>query len=298
MTPTPRPMSRSPGANAQALGEPLHEGEQDDDPGDRGDEAGDDERPLRVLLGEPFGRERGQQDAAGGGGEDHAGLDGVVAPDDLQVGGDDEGGAHEQEPLHVLGDQPEVRRAVAEQSGRQQGLLVPAFAGADVEEEQGEERPRRPTSRTAMSARSLSAARTPITTRMRPAADRTAPRVSKGRVGVGRDGIDDVAAQPEDHGDDDRLEDERGPPTDGGGDEPADQRSGGGADAAHPGDDPEGPRSRRDIAEEQRGEDVHGRDQQRGANPFEDRVAEYEDAETRERLRSSARRSHRGRGRW
>jgi hypothetical protein len=39
--------------------------------------------------------------------------------------------------------------------------------------------------RTAMSARSLSAARTPITTRMRPTADKTAPSVSKGRVGSG-----------------------------------------------------------------------------------------------------------------
>ena len=39
-----------------------------------------------------------------------------------------------------------------------------------------------------MSARSLSAARTPITTRTRPAADRTAPSVSKGRVGSGATG--------------------------------------------------------------------------------------------------------------
>ena len=36
-----------------------------------------------------------------------------------------------------------------------------------------------------MSRRSLSAASTPITTRISPAADRTAPRVSKGRVGSG-----------------------------------------------------------------------------------------------------------------
>ncbi len=42
--------------------------------------------------------------------------------------------------------------------------------------------------RTAISRRLLSAARTPITTRTRPAADRTAPRVSKGRVGSGATG--------------------------------------------------------------------------------------------------------------
>jgi hypothetical protein len=114
---------------------------------------------------------------------------------------------------------------------------------------------------------------------MRPAADRIAPSVSKGRVGSGATGST-MSRQPEDHGDDDRLEDECGPPADGGGDEPADQRPRGGADAAHPGDDPEGPGSRREIGEEQRGEDVHGWDQQRGPDTFEDRVAEDEDAET------------------
>ena len=130
-----------------------------------------------------------------------------------------------------------------------------------------------------MSRRLLSAARTPITTRTRPAADRTAPRVSKGRRRVGRDGIDDRATQPDDHRDDHRLEHERRPPTDRGGDETSDQRSGGGADASHPGDHTEGPGPRRDVGEEQRREDVDGRDQQGGADAFEDRVAEDQDAE-------------------
>ena len=98
---------------------------------------------------------------------------------------------------------------------------------------------------------------------------------------IGRDGIDDRAAQQDDHRDDHGLEDEGRPPADRGGDETADQRSGGGADAAHPGDHPEGPGTRRDVAEEHRREDVDGRDQQGGADPFEDRVAEDEDAETR-----------------
>ena len=82
------------------------------------------ERSLRVLLGEPLGGERRHEDAAGGGGEDHAGLDGVVAADDLEVRRDDERRAHEQQPLHVLGDEPEVRGAVAEQL--QSTAAVPA----------------------------------------------------------------------------------------------------------------------------------------------------------------------------
>ena len=53
---------------------------------------------------------------------------------------------------------------------------------------------------------------------------------------IGRDGIDDRAAQEDDHRDDERLENEGRPPTDRGGDETSDQRSGRGSDASHPGD--------------------------------------------------------------
>ena len=67
ITPTPSPMSSSPGANAHALGEPFTMREQDADPDDRGDEARDDEGPLRVLLGQSLGRERRDEDADGGG---------------------------------------------------------------------------------------------------------------------------------------------------------------------------------------------------------------------------------------
>ena len=60
-----------------------------------------------------------------------------------------------------------------------------------------------------------------------------------GRIGF--DWIDDRTAQVDDYGDDDRLEDERGPPADRCGDESADQWAGGGSDAAHAGDHTERP---------------------------------------------------------
>jgi hypothetical protein len=99
-------------------------------------------------------------------------------------------------------------------------------------------------------------------------------------VRIGVDGVDDAAAQPEDDRDDQGLEKERCPPADGGGDEAPDQRARCGADATHPGDDPEGPGPRGDVGEQQRGEDVDRRDQQRGANPFEYRVADDQYPET------------------
>ena len=68
------------------------------------------------LLGEPFGGEGRDQESDGGGGEDDAGLDGVVAAHDLQVGGDHERHAHQQQPLGVLGDESEVGGPIAEES--------------------------------------------------------------------------------------------------------------------------------------------------------------------------------------
>ena len=82
-----------------------------------------------------------------------------------------------------------------------------------------------------------------------PTADRTAPNASNGRVGSGGERVDDPAAEQDDQRDDRGLEDERGPPADRGGDEAADQRSGGGADAAQPADDAERPGARGEVAE-------------------------------------------------
>ena len=128
----------------------------------------------------------------------------------------------------------------------------------------------------------LSAARMPVTTRTRPTADRTAPPVSKGRVGIRRQRDPrcrrlSMMINAIDQG----LEDEGRPPADGGGDEAADQRPGGGADAAQRADRPERAGTRGDLGEQQRREDVDGRDQQRRADAFEDRVAEDEDAQAR-----------------
>ena len=57
------------------------------------------------------------------------------------------------------------------------------------------------------------------------------------------------------------------------------KRPGGRADATHAADHAEGPGTRREVGEQHRREDVDGRDQQRGADAFEDRVAEDQHAE-------------------
>ena len=64
-----------------------------------------------------------------------------------------------------------------------------------------------------------------------PTADRTAPTVSNGRVESGATRIDDPPAEQDDRPDDQGLEHERGPPADARGDQAADQRAGGRADA-------------------------------------------------------------------
>ena len=283
-------MRSSPGAKAHALGRAGHQGEQDADAGDRDDEAGQDEGPLRAPLGEPLGGERRHQQADGGGGEDHAGLDRVVAAHDLQVGRDDERHAHQQQPLDVLRDEAEVGGAVAEQRRRQQRLLARPLLGAHRAGRTTTRTSAPATSRPSISQPLLSAARMPMTTRTRPTADRTAPTVSKGRVGSAGSGSSMPAAQQDDHRDDQGLEDEGRPPADRRGDEAADQRPGRGADAAHRADRAERPGARGDLGEQQRGEDVDGRDQQRGADALEDRVAEDEHAQAGRRPRSSGRR--------
>ena len=64
-----------------------------------------------------------------------------------------------------------------------------------------------------------------MTTQDRPAAERTAPTVSKGRVGSAGTGSTIWRLEEDDDRDDQGLEHERGPPADRGGDEAADQRA-------------------------------------------------------------------------
>ena len=122
MTPRPRPISSSPGANATTRDEAPTSASSRPIPASGDDEAGDDQGSLRAPLGEPLGGERGDQDARGRRGEDHSGLDRVVAADLLEEDGDDERDPHQQQPLDVLGDQAEVGRAVPEQPEREQRL--------------------------------------------------------------------------------------------------------------------------------------------------------------------------------
>ena len=60
ITPTPRPMRRSPGANAQTLGEPFTRASRTTTPAIVVTKPADDQRPLRVPLGQSFGGERRQ----------------------------------------------------------------------------------------------------------------------------------------------------------------------------------------------------------------------------------------------
>ena len=118
----------------------MHQAEQEPDP-DRGrHEAGRDQRLLEVLLGQPLGGERRDQDADGRRGEDHAGLDRAVVALGLEEDRHGERHAHQQQPLEVLSDQAEVRRAVLEQGRGQQRLLPGSLASADEHEEGGQER--------------------------------------------------------------------------------------------------------------------------------------------------------------
>jgi len=67
-----------------------HQGQQEPDPGHGDHEARHDQRPLRAPLREPLRGKRRDQDAERRSGEDHAGLDRVVAADRLEEHGDDE----------------------------------------------------------------------------------------------------------------------------------------------------------------------------------------------------------------
>ena len=128
IAPRPRPISSSPGTNAPDAVRARDEAEQEHDPGQGDDEAGDDQRPLRVPLGQPLGGEGRGEDAERRGGEDDAGLDRAVAAHLLQEDGDDERRPHQHQPLDVLRDEREVARPVLEEPGREQRLLPGALA--------------------------------------------------------------------------------------------------------------------------------------------------------------------------
>src|SRR6476661_2687116 len=97
------------------------------------------------------------------------------------------------------------------------------------------------------------ACRMPSTTKNIPTAERTAP-ISWQRIAQ-------VAAEQDDDAHDQRLEDERRPPVDPGGDHSADQRSRRGAEAPHSADRAERPRPRGGVGKPERRQDVHRRDQ-------------------------------------
>ena len=128
------------------------QGQQEADPCHGYHEAGHDQRLLRTPLGESLGPERRCKDTQRRGGEDDAGLDRVVAADRLQEHGNDEGRPHQQQPLDVLRDEPEVRDSVLEQPGGQQRFFAGSLAARGC---RGRTRPgtRPPRPRTRPSAR-------------------------------------------------------------------------------------------------------------------------------------------------
>ena len=203
IAPTPRPMSARPGNECpDAVGAP-DEDEQEHDPGDGDDEAGDDQRLLREPLGESLGCEGRGEDAERRRGEDDARLDRAVAANLLQVDGDDERRPQEHQPLDVLRDEREVARPVLEQPGGEQRLLPGPLAGADEEEErQQEERADHEEDR----HEGVVAAGLKDPEDDAEHADRRQDRPDRveraGRIGLER--IFEPAAQQDDHGDDER----------------------------------------------------------------------------------------------
>ena len=115
ITPTPRPSSSNPGAKAQALGDHLTSARSTATPMMVATKPAMISVRCAYFLAEALGGERRHQDAAGRRGEDHARLDRVVAANNLEVCRDDERSSDEQQPLHVLRDEAEVRGAVSKQ---------------------------------------------------------------------------------------------------------------------------------------------------------------------------------------
>src|SRR4029453_11236945 len=276
-------------AHAQAdQQQPGHEGQdavggadqadQQADADDGGDKTGQDQALLRASAGESLGPQGGDQDADRRRGEDDAGLDGVVAANGLEVDRDDERGPQQHQPLDVLGDKTEVGGAVAEQPGGQQRFFPGPLQGANPEEEpeqQGGSQGQEDRHQQAVAA----GLEDPEDHEQHAEGRKDRPDGVEGAGRIRRQGIHELAAEQDDRGDDQGLEQERGSPADRRGDEAPDQRAGGGADAAHPADPAERPGARPQIGEKKRGEDIDGRDQQGRADAFQDRVAEDEDAE-------------------
>ena len=119
----------------------------------------------------------------------------------------------QQQPLDVLRDEREVARAVLEQPGGQQRLLARPLAGADVEEEPDQEE--RADDEEDHEQRVVGPGLEDPEHEAEhadPGEDR--PDRVEGPRRVGRQRIDDPAAQQDDRRDDQGLEDERGAPAD------------------------------------------------------------------------------------
>src|SRR6185437_5101348 len=165
-----------------------------------------------------------------------------------------------------------------EQASGQQGLLTGPLAAADPDEEPGQDQ-RSHHEQDGHQDQVLVGGQDPPNQDHQAYGGQHRPDGVErtGRVGGHR--VNEAAAEQHDDHDDEGLEDEGGPPADGRGDQAADQRPGGGADAAHAADQPERPRTGFDVAEQYGGEDVDGRDQQGGADALEDGVAQDQHAE-------------------
>ena len=151
----------------------------------------------------------------------------------LEEDRDRERHAHEEQPLEVLGAQPEIRGAVAEQVGGQQRFLSSALPGTDVKEEAGQERD--------PDCQGDDQQRVVVAGLQDPEqdeehADRGEDRAEriKRALRIRRHRIDDPTGEDDDRADDYGLEDERGLPTDALGDRTSDQRSRRRADAPIP----------------------------------------------------------------
>ncbi len=199
-----------------------------------------------------------------------------VAPDDLQIGGDDERRSHEHQPLHVLRHQPEVGRAVPKQLGREQRLLAGPLTTPDPGEEAHDgQRADRDEERG--QGEVVVGRQDPADEDHQAGGRQDGPDGVEGASGVGGQRILDAPPQDHDDADDDGLKDEREPPGDGGGDEPPDEWAGGGSDSTHPADDAERLGSGPQVVEQHRREDVDGWDQEGGAHTLENRVTEDQD---------------------
>ena len=142
-------------------------------------------------------------------------LIGAVAVHLLQVDGDDERGAHHDQPLEVLRHQREVADPVSEQAGGEQRFPARAFEPADVERRSRAGARRRPRGRPTNSALLTPACRMPNTMKNIPTAGQDGAHQRR-RAGTDRRAADRSRLRLSRmiDGHDQRLEDERRPPVD------------------------------------------------------------------------------------